>query len=428
MLIEFRVENYRSLRDEQPLTFEASSLGDPADPRPRAVEGHAERLLPSAVIYGANASGKSNVLAALAFMRAVVLDSHRRWNPEGGVPRTAFAWGAKRSEPSTFEATFLLGGTKYQYGFVLDDQAVREEWLSAWPKNREQMWFEREGDSFTFGNGLGGPNEAVKSVTRPNALFLSAAAQHRHEQLARLYSWFRQIYPVNVRVFPRPIPGIGYPELPGMSFAGMFSLPGDEPQSGLSKGGGEDSSAKRIRDLLRAADVGIFDVKRVDVEFESGGREFKRQRVLFQHKAEDEDSWLDLEEESGGTRTLFWMAPSIFGALDTGGLLLVDELESNLHPLLGLAIVGLFNSPKTNPHNAQILFTTHDTNLLGNAMGEPLLRRDQVWFTEKDKDGATRLYPLTDYKPRKSENLERGYLQGRYGAVPCLGDLEWMAE
>jgi AAA15 family ATPase/GTPase len=122
------------------------------------------------------------------------------------------------------------------------------------------------------------------------------------------------------------------------------------------------------------------------------------------------------------------MAPSIFQALNSGGLMVVDELEASLHPLLGLAIIGLFNSPKTNSRHAQILFTTHDTNLLGNTLGEPLLRRDQIWFTEKEKDGATRLYPLTDYKPRKSENLERGYLQGRYGAIPYLGNLKWMAE
>ncbi len=108
--------------------------------------------------------------------------------------------------------------------------------------------------------------------------------------------------------------------------------------------------------------------------------------------------------------------------------MLVDELESSLHPSLGLAIVKMFNSPKTNPKNAQILFTTHDTNLLGTTLGEPPLRRDQVWFTEKDKEGASKLYPLTDYKPRKAENLERGYLQGRYGAIPFLGDIAWITE
>lgn len=108
--------------------------------------------------------------------------------------------------------------------------------------------------------------------------------------------------------------------------------------------------------------------------------------------------------------------------------MLVDELESSLHPSLGLAIVKMFNSPKRNPRNAQIVFTTHDTNLLGTTLGEPPLRRDQVWFTEKDKEGASKLYPLTDYKPRMAENLERGYLQGRYGAIPFLGDIAWITE
>ena len=421
MLIEFRVENFRSLRDEQALTFEASPLGDPSDPRPRTVEGHAEKLLPGAVIYGANASGKSNVLAALAFMREAVVDSHRRWNAEGGTPRTAFAWGGKRKEPSTFEATFLLGEIKYQYGFVLGDEVVEEEWLSAWPKNREQVWFERTGGSFAFGERLAGPNDAVRSVTRPNALFLSTAAQHGHAQLVRLYTWFRRIFPLNLR-------NRNYQVFLGMMRPDVFFSPDDELQMGTPKADAEASSAKRIRELLRAADIGIFDMKKIDVEFDAGGRTIRQQRVLFQHSAEDDDSWLDLDEESDGTKTLFRMAPSIFESLESGGLLLVDELESSLHPLLGLAIVGLFNSPKTNPHDAQILFTTHDTNLLGNTLGEPLLRRDQIWFTEKDKDGATRLYPLTDYKPRKSENLERGYLQGRYGAIPYLGDLEWMTE
>lgn len=107
---------------------------------------------------------------------------------------------------------------------------------------------------------------------------------------------------------------------------------------------------------------------------------------------------------------------------------MVDELESSLHPLIGRAIVKLFNNPETNPHNAQILFTTHDTSLLGSTMEEPLLRRDQVWFTEKDAGGATKLYPLTDYKPRNTENLERGYLQGRYGAIPWLGDFSWITK
>jgi AAA15 family ATPase/GTPase len=113
---------------------------------------------------------------------------------------------------------------------------------------------------------------------------------------------------------------------------------------------------------------------------------------------------------------------SILRALEDGNPLVVDELEASLHPILALQIVKLFNNPLQNPKNAQLLFTTHDTNLLGSILDGPALRRDQVWLTEKDKSGATVLYPLTDFQPRRSENLERGYLQGRYGAIPFLGN------
>jgi len=420
MLIEFRVENHRSLRDEQALTLEAGRIGESSDPRPRKVAGHSESLLPAAVIYGANASGKSNVLAALAFMREAVISSHRQGDPLGGIPRTAFAWGDKRNEPSMFEASFLVGATKYDYGFSVDDEVVVEEWLFALPNNRKQVWFEREGDVFKFGEHMKGPKDAVREVTRSNALFLSAAAQLGHKQLGPIYTWFRGIRRIN-------IPRRGYQPL-RMGGASPFYMFDDKKPSLIQGDEAHNTLAARIRQLLKAADTGIVDVKSIDNEEEYRGRTRRQRRLLLQHQPGDDDSWLDLEEESGGTKTLFRMAPSVFRSLDSGGLLLVDELESNMHPLLGSAIVKMFNSPEANPRNAQILFTTHDTNLLGTTLGEPPLRRDQVWFTEKDKEGASRLYPLTDYKPRKAENLERGYLQGRYGAIPFLGDIAWITE
>lgn len=421
MLIEFRVENYRSLRDEQAITLEAGRFGESSDQRPRDVPGYGEKLLPAAVIYGANASGKSNVLAALAFMRDAVIFSHRQWEPEGGIPRTAFAWGDKRNESSMFEATFLVGETKYEYGFSVDDKVVLEEWLFAWPNNRKQMWIEREGDQFKFGEHLKGPNEIVKEVTRPNALFLSAAAQHGHEQLMSLYTWFHGIIPVNV-------PGHRYPVYHPRFMRKILVSSDYEQLSLFSEDETYDTLATRIRRLLKTADIDIVDIKTIDNEEEDQGRTSQRQRILLQHQVGDDDSWLDLEEESAGTKTLFRMAPSIFRALDFGGVLLVDELESSLHPLLGLVILKMFNCPAANYNNAQIISTTHDTNLLGTTLGEPPLRRDQIWFTEKDKEGASKLYPLTDYKPRKSENLERGYLQGRYGSIPFLGDIAWITE
>ncbi len=418
MLIEFRVENHCSLRDEQVLTMEAGRVGDGADPRPRQVSGYAGSLLPVAVLYGANASGKSNVLAVLAFMRDAVVSSHRSWAPDEGVPRDPFAWGPGREEPSLFEVSFLLDDVRYQYGFVASDERFLEEWLHAWPNGKKQVWFEREGDAFKFGEHLKGENKLIEEITRSNALFLSAAAQHRHPQLTRVFSWFRSIEIENLwtRRHLLDVPAELHPPR-------WFG--GDE-DARVRKPLASDSPARHLLDayrtLLRYADVGIVDIRFV----ESGSKDSRQgARVVgveFKHHDEFDGAWLPLEKQSRGTQALFRLALPILYVLDEGGILLVDELEASLHPALAQEIVRQFNDPAANPRNAQLICTTHDTNLLGTTLGEPPLRRDQVWLTEKDDEGATVLYPLTDYKPRKAENIERGYLQGRYGAIPFLGD------
>jgi len=423
MLIELRVENHRSIRDEQALTMQAADDGDLSDPRPRQVPGFAGRLLPAAALYGANASGKSNVLSALGFMRDAVIQSLGTWAPDGGVPRDPFAWGAKSSEPSVFEVMVLVAGMRYQYGFVTDDRRVLEEWLYAWPGNEKQTWFERGGDLFNFGEHLIGENQLVGRVTRPNALFLSAAVQLRHQQLSPLYGWFRDLRTINVA---RRGQGAATDTASENLMLRTLEIHNARHVQ-LSLFPEEETTAERIlsfTELLCAADVGIVDIK---VERTSAGSAHRnlgqRLRVLLRHRSNTEDAWLTLEDESRGTRTLFHMGHLLLDLLENGGLVLIDELERSLHPVLALKILAQFNDPRTNPHNAQILFTTHDTHLLGTILGEPPLRRDQVWLTEKDPDGATCLYPLTDYKPQPAENIERGYLQGRYGAIPFLGDL-----
>ena len=405
MLIEFRVENHRSIRDEQVLTMEAGRVGDAEDPRPRKVPGHSQALLPAAALYGANASGKSNVLSALSFMRDAVLESHRRWGPEGGVPRDPFAWGPRASEPSFYEATILVDGVRYEYGFVADGQRFLEEWLHAWPSGHKQTWFERDADEFKFGANLRGENRTVQLVTRPNALFLAAAVQLRHEQLAPVYRWF---YGCSI-LLPRSRHRVNETRL--------ARIVEESVESSSSR-----YALDRIRELLGAADVGIVDLRLVDVGLEDPpGVHWKR--LQLRHRGHDEEAWLALEQESDGTRALLSLTPRLFDVLDRGGLVAIDELEASLHPLLARRIVDQFNDPVRNPRNGQILFTTHDTNLIGTVAGASALRRDQIWLTEKDAEGATSLYPLTDYKPRASENLERGYLQGRYGAIPFLGEL-----
>jgi len=414
MLIEFRVANHRSIRDEQAFTMQADDV-DPADPRPRHVSGFGGRLLPAAALYGANASGKSNVLSALGFMRDAVLESQRAWPPEGGVPRDPFAWGGQSSEPSLFEVTLLIADVRYRYGFLADDLHFVEEWLYASNGEEEQSWFVRDDDRFSFGDQLLGENRLIEQVTRPNALFLSAAVQLRHQQLGPLYGWFRNLQAVNIEKGGRVQPADR-----GSEYRMVLEL--------------RDSKDKPLPqrlasfvELLRAADVGIMDLKTEETDqgsgvFNGGHREI-RLRVLLRHRNAAEETWLPLEQESQGTRTLYQMGNILLDVLGNGGLLLVDELEAHLHPILALQILRQFNDTSTNSHNAQILFTTHDTHLLGTILGDAPLRRDQVWLTEKDSEGATCLYPLTDYKPRPSENLERGYLQGRYGAIPFLGDL-----
>lgn len=422
MLIEFRVENHRSLRDEQVLTMEAGRVGDEDDPRPRSVPGNPDKLLPAAVLYGANASGKSNVLSALAFMRDAVLFSHRLWSPEEGVPREPFAWGAKRAEPSLFEVTLLLDAVRYQYGFVASDESFSEEWLFAWPNGKKQVWFERDGSVFEFGEHLKGENRLIRKLTRANALFLSSAAQNKHDQLMRVYSWFANL---RSRVPPSSPYSRFSRESDFLLVARMLEndAAGSQQSPPFPLEPSADSWQDAFRSLLKSADMGIVDWRVDGNRVQDGPRASRFPRFQLKHQSTSGDAWLPLEEESRGTQALFWLAPLILRAIQRGATILVDELDASMHPSLAQAIVRQFNDPATNPRNAQLLFTTHDTNLLGTTTGDAALRRDQVWLTEKDAEGATVLYPLTDFKPRKAENLERGYLQGRYGAIPFLGDL-----
>ncbi len=413
MLIEFRISNYRSIKDEQALSMEAAPIGsDDEHPIPRQVEGHNKKLLPAVALYGANASGKTNVIRGLTFFHDAVINSAAAWKPDQPIAREPFAWGTSASEPTLFEIQFILAGCKYEYGFVANDSRFVEEWLYAYPSHRKQIWFERDEAGFKFGEHLRGENETIERLTRPNSLFLSAAAQFKHEQLAAVLAWIQwwQVRDILAPGFYRLFSIDFQPVLLHM-WANAFGNPNVSAPIAAQL----DTRKAALLSLLKEADLGVEELR-----FDSLNKaKPSEQRILLRHPK----GWLPLEEESKGTRTLAHLAPHIVDALDRGTLFLIDEIEASLHPLLALKLVKLFSDPKTNPRNAQLIFTTHDTLLLGRPDGEPLLRRDQVWFTEKDKEDATHLYPLTDFMPRKSENLERGYLQGRYGAIPVLGDL-----
>lgn len=419
MLIRFRVENHRSIRDEQELSLVASPLSE----HPESLV-HVERydldLLRVAAIYGANASGKSTIFDALAFMRAAVVDSQPLWKPDSGIPRTPFALNSDcEAEPSRFVVDLLLSGVRYEYGFVADSQRVLKEWLYAFPRGRRQEWFTRDAtraEVFQFSRLFPGENRLIGTITRPNSLFLSAAAQNNHASAKELYAWFAE--------------HLALMDVHGVSTAHhlMVKLCQDE------------ALRTPILAILEAADLGIVDIDLYDEDVSTSvGRMLRRYegeritqdpgtlrqdlgdvgftRLRFKHRTREGDGVsLPFEHESSGTQAMFVLAGAITLALLSGRTLFVDELDRSLHPHLAGKIVTLFNDPRTNPKGAQLIFNTHDTNLLDTS----ILRRDQIWFTEKGDDGATRLFPLTDFRARKYENIERGYLQGRYGAVPTI--------
>jgi energy-coupling factor transporter ATP-binding protein EcfA2 len=410
VLIRFRVENHRSIRDEQELSLVASSLSEHPESLVR-VERYDLDLLRVAAIYGANASGKSTLFDALAFMREAVIDSQRSWRPDIGFARVPFALDRNVvGEPSLFSVDLLLEGVRYEYGFVVNTLRVLEEWLYAYPRGRKQEWFTRDASresEFSFSRFFPGENQLISSLTRPNSLFLSAAAQNNHEGIVEVYSWFsRALRVVDERTR-------------------------DLLQRRVIAACKDEAYRASILAILKAADLGI-----IEITHEAGSAPFTSdywstelgRHITFDSTIDTSSVRLkhhsDLlglvnlpfKDESAGTRALFGISGEIVQVLGEGGTLVVDELDRSLHPHLAMKIVSIFNDPVTNPNNAQLIFNTHDTNLLDTE----LLRRDQIWFTEKGDDGATRLFPLTDFRARKYENLERGYLQGRYGGVPSV--------
>jgi len=433
MLVEFRFKNFLSFRDEQVLSLVASSDKTMLEQNTaRTRDLGKKRLLRSAVIYGANASGKSNVFSAFAFVRDFVKQSASK-EPGASIPLHPFLLDrSSATKPSEFEITFIHNGVRYQYGFMADRSRVHEEWLFAYPKGLSQCWFRRgpaaeSSDSdWYFGPHLKGEKERIKSLTRPDVLFLSAATQFNHAQLSAVYEWFSQY----LRVLSADTDH-------GLITATIMQESAD--------------SHARIKNLLCLADLGIAEVsveaikaspeemlrdiadedlrkalgiilKKFDTDTEVNVLD-----VQLQHRAGDRESGeisLPMESESKGTQRLFSVAGPWIDTLDNGYAVVVDELDTSLHPLLAKELVSMFHRRDLNVNNAQLICNTHDTTLLDH----DLFRRDQIWFVEKDNTGASHLYPLLEFSPRKGEALERGYLRGRYGAIPVLGDLSLLQE
>ena len=428
MLIEFSVGNFRSFRETVTLSMVAAKLTakyKELDENNVFEVAGAPRLLTSTAVYGANASGKSNLVAAMVFMREFVLNSQKETQPTGAIGVERFRLSAETlGEPSHFEMVFVVDGKRYRYGFEVTSERVEAEWLFYVPTSKEARLFERKGDRISLGEGFREGKE-IGERTRPNALFLSVVAQFNGPIAQSVTQWFRKLSVAS-----------GLQDI-GMRVYTMRSFV-------------DGTHRDDIRELIRRLDLGIEDVvvekvtapdrdlpENMPEELRSAmaalvslpGREHYTVRTVHARPGngapQTAQEVFDLDnQESEGTRKLFAMAGPLVSALKAGQVLVVDELDARLHPLMTREIISLFNSKVTNPNHAQLIFTTQDSNLLDNQ----LLRRDQIWFTEKDRQGATRLYSLAEFRVRNDESYERNYIQGRYGAIPFLGDLRQIME
>jgi len=413
MLIEFRVKNFRSIRDEQVLSLVASKDKTLLDTNTLSTSIHAApTLLRSAVIYGANAGGKSNLIKALQYMRGVVIESATVMQPGQTFSVRPFLLdSASATQPVEFEITFLLKGVRYQYGFALTPQRIVSEHLLVYKAFKPQRWFERsynpetDRDQYDFGSALKGQKNVWEGATRANSLFLSMAVQLNSEQLRPVFDWFfKQLLIIN-EIAP---------------LAPQFSVQ-------MLK---QEKERKTICDFMTAADISITNIDvftrpghAVHLNLTTGTPEVRTEEVendhlRFHHVTENGAAEFNLEDESNGTRNLLFLVGPVLDILNKEGVtLVIDELDTSLHTLLVRRLVELFHNPELNTGGAQLVFTTHDTSLLD---APDLFRRDQIWFVEKDHNQASSLVSLSEFSPRKNEALERGYLIGRYGGVPFL--------
>jgi AAA15 family ATPase/GTPase len=427
MLIEFTVGNFLSFRDKKTFSLNATAVKEYVESN--LIHAGRHTLLRSGVIYGANSSGKSNLVKAMSIMGWLVSKSFER-SSSSELEVTPFLLQVENEDqPSFFETIFLIDDVRYRYGFEVTNESVKAEWLFESRKHTERPLFLRQNDGIEVMKAFPEGRD-LEEKTRNNALFLTVVDQFNGHVAKSVMSWFNNFATIS---------GLSHESYTGVT----YSLLDNEATKHL------------LQDFYNTTDLGFDQVKLIKKEFDLTklpkdmpesvmqeistklqGKMMVNARTL--HKKYDADNKVvdsvEFEmdsQESSGTNKVFNISGPVFDVLNDGGVLVIDELDASLHPLLTLAITRLFNSMEHNPNNAQLIFTTHDTNLLsyGN------YRRDQIYFVEKDQYGASDLYSLVEYKEegaakiiRKDRSFEKDYIQGRYGAIPFIGNLSEVAQ
>lgn len=429
MLLSFTAENFKSFRQRATLSMVArraeKTLKGALLSAGNALPAK-DRVLPAAAIYGANAAGKSNFLLALLYMRVAVNDSQVKWKGGSG---TRFDPNVAESDgDGWFEASLYAEGTKYRYGFRVTKTHFSEEWLYSYPKNRERLLFRRSTEiadvesvddsvkatvqsSIEIGPSLEGDRREHDSSfrrTRENSLFLSAAAQDNQADCMVVEKWFR------TTIIPESKLNVSEAHQKSTSY-----LAERYP-----------NFKSLLLPLLRAADPCIKEIviekptQDTDLVEEGAGKDpAEGYKVYFVVCSEGGDKRIPFSKQSRGVKRLYGIASGLITGLKFGNIVVIDELETSMHAHVASQLLALFQNSSSNPYGAQLIFTTHETRLLNLQH----LRRDQVWFCERNDSGDSTLFSLLEFSPRKDENFEIGYLRGRYGAVPLAGiDPSWL--
>lgn len=434
MLIEFKVENYRSFKNL--VTFSMVAIP--------ALKEHRKdntfpiykkvNLLKNAIVFGANASGKSNLLKALTFIKNFVHRSSTEMKPDDKINVSSFKLSTEtENKPSFFEITFMANNVRYRYGFKLDNNKIHREWLLSAPNKVERLLFLREeqvfkiGPNFKEGKGLG-----IK--TRHNALFLSVVAQFNGEIAGIVSHWFKNLTIIQSSTFQSSIElvteGMKDPKYKDaiLGFLKVADLAIDdisfnEEEIDISSVSPYENAPKQMKDFFNF----LFSAEKKKITTVDISCAHKK---YTQDGNEDAKEFLDLNrDESAGTQKLFHLAEPIIKSLVFGNVLIIDEFDSRLHPSITKNLTVLFNSAN-NSRNAQMIAASHDTGLLSR----DILRRDQIWLTEKDRFGATDLYSLADFKLedlkkiRKDASYRKDYLLGKYGAIPYINNFDFLQE
>ena len=418
MLIEFTAGNFLSFNDPVRLSMVASSIKEHEDTH--VINDRSLRLFRTSAVYGANASGKSNLIKAMKFMKWLISSSSVLSSNNEKIHDNCFKLNSSTENgASYFEVIFMYEGMKYRYGFEVDRDKIINEWLFYISKSRETKFFIREGNKLDLGNSL---KKYKIDKIKEKSLFLNILNQLEDEMANNVVKWFNKL------IFFDKLSEDLNQSFSRTFFCDFLKNKSHEEQSKIFK---------KCLSFLKKADISIeyIEAKRENVDINSlpANMPEELKQVLLQgqplslslstlhtkynnEKKQDGQARLNFDsEESEGTQKLFYLFLPIY-FLAEGNILIVDELEAHLHPIITRELIKLFNS---EVNKGQVIFTTHDTNLLD----KDLLRRDQIWFTEKNIYGETDLYSLVELKIRNDASFGKDYIQGKYGAVPYIGDL-----